>query len=360
MIYSVEQLAINDSFIAYCYEQDVEAMSYWNKYLAQHPEQLKTMQEAKELVLGLKTMLYKKQDELSADTSASHNTLYVVDHKATTINHENGRVRFLNGLKKWLPAASVILILMLPVLFLLSERNKLKIEKTAISQKIITETGMHKKVFLPDGTSVTLNAGSELSVSPTFGKKDRNVYLIGEGLFDVAHNKELPFVVHTDRYKVKALGTRFNVKCYMNDPTSETSLLEGKVQILVNGGAKDVVYKTLEVNQKFVIKNESDSIQTKEEVTAHVAPLAYDDANRNIETAWVNNFLIFEDMKLGEIKNILERRFDVEIVIKDSKLLDYRYTASFEKETIDEILEALQLSYPFSYKQKESKIILEK
>lgn len=60
MLYSVEDLVINDSFIAYCMQQDAGDRSFWDEYLEQHPETLPTVEEARLLVLGLKLMLQRK------------------------------------------------------------------------------------------------------------------------------------------------------------------------------------------------------------------------------------------------------------------------------------------------------------
>lgn len=229
----------------------------------------------------------------------------------------------------------------------------------APGDNIRAKNGEYKTLILADGTKVTLNAQSELSVSKAFGTKDRNVRLTGEAFFEVAHNRQLPFIVQVAKYKIKAVGTKFNVKAYSNDGYSETSLLEGKVQILVNNRGQDEVYKTLQVNQKFVLNNPAtaDAAQPEQQ---EVVPLSYDDANQNIETAWVDHFLTFDNTPLTEIKNILERKYNTTIVIENTDVSKYHYTASFQNENIDEVLKALQLSYPFSYKKDGTKIIITK
>ena len=64
MAYTVEELVVNDSFIAFCIRQQPEAIAFWNDYLSRHPEELLTMEEARKLVLGLRLMLQQKQNEL--------------------------------------------------------------------------------------------------------------------------------------------------------------------------------------------------------------------------------------------------------------------------------------------------------
>ena len=99
--------------------------------------------------------------------------------------------------------------------------------------------GSQTKVYLPDGTVVCLNSGSTLKYSPSFLKqKTRDVYLTGEGYFEVEKNPERPFIVHTNELKVKVLGTVFNIRSYHEDPEVEVDLVEGKVNVSMNSDEK--------------------------------------------------------------------------------------------------------------------------
>lgn len=366
MTYTVEELVINDSFIAYCTQRNAADIAYWDQYLLKHPEALITIEEARKLVLGLRYMLQKKQNELSATDDSPEHALYVASDKNARYTDEQPVRRRGLGWKKWTAIAACLLLLITAGIYLPDRPGK---SGTPLSLAVKTNTGSgetaqsqpgeHKTIFLPDSTKVLLNAGSRLLVSPGFGKLDRNVYLTGEALFEVAHNKTLPFIVHVAQYKIKAVGTRFNVKAYTNDRYSETSLLEGKVQILLPRGNNDIIYKTLQVNQKFVM-NTPDSMTTKVTPKPDVVPLSYHDSNQNIETAWVSNLLIFENQPLSEIKNILERAYNVTINITNNDVARYHYTATFQHEAIEEVLKALQLSYSFSYKKEGNQITIYK
>ncbi|MBO9593820.1 MAG: DUF4974 domain-containing protein [Niabella sp.] len=367
MTYTVEELVIDDSFIAYCTRSNAADIARWDDYLLKHPETLITIEEARKLVLGLRYMLQKKQNELSATDDSPEHALYVASGKNIASTGEPAaRPRRGLGWKKWTAVAACLLLLVTSGIYLPYRPRK---SATPISTAAKTNTGSgetaqsqpgeHKTIFLPDSTKVMLNAGSRLLVSPGFGKQNRNVYLTGEALFEVAHNKVLPFIVHVAQYKIKAVGTRFNVKAYTNDRYSETSLLEGKVQILLPQGKNDIVYKTLQVNQKFVM-NIPDSMTTNVAAKPEVVPLSYHDSNQNIETAWVSNLLIFENQPLSEIKNILERAYNVTIHITNNDVAHYHYTATFQQEAIEEVLKALQLSYSFSYKKEGNQITIYK
>ena len=91
-----------------------------------------------------------------------------------------------------------------------------------------TPRGGQYQVTLPDGTKVWLNAASTLSFSIVQGRySKRNVTLVGEAYFEVAKDKQHPFVVKTKGQEVSVLGTHFNINGYADNPLIKTTLLEG-------------------------------------------------------------------------------------------------------------------------------------
>ena len=94
--------------------------------------------------------------------------------------------------------------------------------------------GGTSKLTLADGSQVWLNAGSKLLYPEKFSGSQREVTLEGEGFFEVTKNAQMPFLVHAGKITLKVLGTRFNVKAYSEDPDIETTLISGKVQVMLN------------------------------------------------------------------------------------------------------------------------------
>jgi ferric-dicitrate binding protein FerR (iron transport regulator) len=112
-------------------------------------------------------------------------------------------------------------------------------------KQIIAEKGVRKMLTLPDGTKVWLNADSRLSYDPEMtGANQRLVTLTGEAFFDVAHDKQHPFIINANKVTIKVLGTAFNVKAYPGDAKCETTLIRGSVELTINNGSK----------QKFILK----------------------------------------------------------------------------------------------------------
>ena len=244
-------------------------------------------------------------------------------------------------------------------------------EKIAQSE-VSTKNGSRTKIQLPDGSSVWLNSSSKLVYSNEhFGGVIREVSLVGEAYFDVVKNPNKPFVIHTAKMDIKVLGTAFNVKCYPGEKTTETSLIRGSVEVTLKDRQEKIIMKP---NDKLILNNEDSKplkkidIPSKQPVVeksndeiiklSHLTIFARDSSI--VETGWVENRLIFSDEKLEEIAKKMERWYGVTIVIANEKLKKELLTGSFEKETIYQALNALQLTTAFNYKVNKDVITISK
>jgi len=127
-------------------------------------------------------------------------------------------------------AAILILIFVVSGLTTYFVNQNQAVEQRLVSySEIVAPLGAKSQVVLPDGTVVWLNAGSKLTYSTDFNLENRLVRLEGEGYFQVAKNKEKPFVVDAFGFLLEGRETEFNVKAYRDEPTIEAILVEGKV-----------------------------------------------------------------------------------------------------------------------------------
>ncbi len=90
-------------------------------------------------------------------------------------------------------------------------------------------------LVLADGTTVYLNAESELRFPKQFKGKSRKVYLEGEGYFDVQRDEKQPFVVEVKQVEVRVLGTSFGIRAYMGEENVLTTLVRGRVNVEAGG-----------------------------------------------------------------------------------------------------------------------------
>ena len=223
--------------------------------------------------------------------------------------------------------------------------------------EIFTASGSRTHLTLPDGTLVWLNAGSRINYEKNFGTSFREVSLIGEAFFDVAPNANKPFVIHTARIDVRVLGTRFNVKSYPTEKTTEATLIRGSIEVSVKNKSRDRII--LKPNEKLVVSNE-DSISRqpaprRKEVreSASLVTISKPTYERNsgavIETSWIDNKLIFQDEAFTDLTRQMERWYGVTIRFDSERQEELRFTGIFEKETVQQALDALKLTANFNY-----------
>lgn len=108
----------------------------------------------------------------------------------------------------------------------------LSYSKTHSVYTLRTPRSGYSQMQLPDGTKVWLNADSYIRYPARFTNNIRNVEAAGELYFEVAANKDIPFVVTIgNSLKLTVLGTRFNIHAYDNAPDISATLLEGVVKL---------------------------------------------------------------------------------------------------------------------------------
>jgi transmembrane sensor len=244
------------------------------------------------------------------------------------------------------------------------------VAQTGEKNEVSTRNGSKTTINLPDGSKVWLNAGSVLTYDKNFGGDIREVTLTGEAYFEVRSvflpgtKQKIPFIIHTQQIDVRVLGTAFNVKAYPNEKQTETSLVHGKVEVLVhNQPEKKFV---LSPNEKLVVMNDEVSTPvTSKTGTKNNQPfvslskLSYTTADSTlIETAWVQNKLVFDNESFLEIAKKMERWYNVEIVFKDVKLQTEPMSGSFTNETVQQALLALSGTTPFHYTMLGNKITI--
>lgn len=214
--------------------------------------------------------------------------------------------------------------------------------------------GERKSIQLPDGSMVTLNAGSSIKMENGFGGSTREIYLEGEAFFDVKADKHKPFIVHTPAVDVRAVGTAFNVKAYPRDDVVETSLVSGIVEVTLK--EKDNTKLVLRPNQKV---QWTISPPPNAEPAAFAAPpsakavtiadMVATDGGEPKEIAWIQNKLIFDNDSFADIGSLLERWYGVKVEFMDEDIRDYRFTGVFEKDELSTVLRVLKESRNFNY-----------
>lgn len=217
-------------------------------------------------------------------------------------------------------------------------------------QNIEVPYGSRSKVELPDGSKVTLNAGSKLRYANGFGNTNRYVDLKGEAFFEVKKDLEHPFYVNTPGIKIKVTGTTFNVKAYPEEKSIETTLITGTIQLYNTGNPKeDVALAVLTPGQKALYEKGRDH-----EI------LVTDVLKPELAVAWTDDQFVFDNVSFEELAIRIERWYDVEIILNYPALKNARFSGRFDKETIEQAMKALTLVTPFHFKIEKNKISIYK
>lgn len=207
----------------------------------------------------------------------------------------------------------------------------------------VSENESIRKLQLSDGSTVWLNASSELQIPESFSSSHRKVVLKGKAYFDVEKNPKSPFLVNTSYVKVKVTGTSFNLSVDDESQQVETILVSGKV-VLQNNHGKDILKMSPDEKVIYTAKNNNYTVST---------------VDVNTFTSWHLDQITFENATLREIANKLSLLYDVNINLESKKLADrcYRYIINRE-ETLEEVLDILVYLAPVRYRIEGNEVFI--
>lgn len=272
--------------------------------------------------------------------------------------------------KRWIWAALGAAAAMTGLVLAFNLNDRVKEKKEIAQNTISTKPGSKSKVQLPDGTQVWLNADSRLTYNENFqgAGNSREVQLTGEAYFDVAKDKEHPFIIHTSSIDVTVLGTSLNIRSYTNEKNTETVLIHGSIEVtLRNHPDKKIILKP---NEKLVVKNEKTLVpsavakpdQKEEDGKKPIMIVGKVHFQKKDSTAsevmWVKNKLVFDGESLEEVSLKIERWYNVKVRITDESLKSTQYSGVFEDESLRQVMEALRLTGNFRYVINKKEVII--
>ncbi|WP_179349821.1 FecR family protein [Winogradskyella pacifica] len=254
----------------------------WDNY----PDSLKEYDEHKEIQLKSKTVLRNK------------------NRKRKVINHVSFSL------------AAITLIFIAYGYFLPS--NEL-----SYTNQITTNKGQRQTVYLPDSSLVILNALSEIKYNSDF-KNQRSVYVKGEAYFDVTHNENIPFIVHTEDLNITVLGTAFNVSTVFDNKS--VSLERGKVNVLIKTSKNSL------------------NLLPKEELIYNTKTSDVTKRNFNITKAlaWKDNMLILDNLIFKHALYKINNFYGVRFKITDEDINQKKITGAFKEQNIDEFINSIE------------------
>jgi len=221
------------------------------------------------------------------------------------------------GLKKYTLQVAAIILLLLSFGGIFTYQSLFK------SDVYIAES-VNKKVYLADGSVVTLFPGAELTVEKSFPADTRIVALKGDAIFSVAKSKMHPFIVNADGFSTKVLGTVFKISQSGNDKAVD--LYEGKVAVSSDG----VPVYFLKPHQKW----------TNFGIPRTAAILSISAEKNSGKKFSTLLTLSFNDVSLGEVVEVLQKNHQINIKYP-KEVSDKKITADFTGGSSDENIDAL-------------------
>ena len=196
-----------------------------------------------------------------------------------------------------------------------------------------------REIELPDGSQITLNGSSTLTVFKDFNEDERTVALHGEAFFDVARDESRPFIIESGEATTQVLGTSFNIRNSGAEGVVLINVVSGKVSF---ASSQDELILTKDMSAKYDSNNSS---------------LALTSNNSN-ELFWKTKKLKFNDTKLSEVVVTLEKHFKIKLSLQPTSLANCLFTGSFDDPKLEEVLEVMSISLNLTYENLNNTYIL--
>ena len=199
------------------------------------------------------------------------------------------------------------------------------------------------RVALPDGSIAWLNRNSTLHYPKEFKGKERRVRLAGEAFFEVQRNEAKPFRVETNETITEVLGTSFDLMAYPDSARQWIQVHSGKVSYASKEGEPQAIILQKEEGAVFDLNSQSVVAKPKWQVNA---------------LAWQSRTFVFEDSPLDEVVKSLETVYGTEITLGKNNLANCRVNATYENESLGEVLESISLIFELEQTKNNNVITL--
>ncbi len=236
----------------------------------------------------------------------------------------------------WLRAAASILLLLgvAAVIYTVASREK------PVQQRMVHATNQPMVDSLPDGSVITLNKQTRLNYPEKFTGAERRVRLLeGEAFFSIAPDKQHPFIIDVQQAQVAVVGTSFNVKSEKNNTIV---VVETGVVKVTSGG----ITTELQAGEQLTVQNGT-AIAEKKRVTD------------KLYNYYRTREFVCDDTPLERLVQVLNEAYNVRIRIGRKELNGLRLNTTFNNESLEQILNVIQLTFDVQVIHRNGEIILQ-
>ena len=223
--------------------------------------------------------------------------------------------------------------------------NSIPKRKVQLNQ-VYVPYGKQQRLLLSDGTFVYLNSGSKLKYPAVFGGNNREVFLSGEGYFEVKEDSDKPFIVNTSDIAIQVLGTKFNVSSYEDENQCFAVLVEGSVKVIRN---ESVFVK----NEYYLKPNEGFFLSAGDEEGA-IKSIDVD-----IYTSWKNGVFQFTKLPFGEVIHKVQKYYNRSVEIENDDYINTQISGKlYLNNDIELVIESLSRTVGADYVRNDDGIFI--
>lgn len=327
-IKSAEDLAANESFQNWVNRNNPSDMERWESWIAANPHHLDLVEAATSTIKLLQLLRKKEVTHKKKDLIIEYLQKRILSNAPSPVKVVSFRFVWM----KSIAAAMAAVLIGAAVYFYFSSQPMSHMK---------TEYGENKEFHLPDGSEVSLNSNSGLTINKAWNTQSaREVWLDGEAFFSIKHTRSNQrFIVHTDNGDVIVLGTQFNV--FNRRGKTQVVLTSGKVKVIARN-TSDTIY----LHPGQMVELTLGEVKKKNNV----------DVSRF--TAWKRNTLSFEAVPLRDIAILIKDNYGYEIVWSDEQIRDIRFTYELVGNDLDLLLTTLSEALDLDIQKKENLIYI--
>jgi len=328
-INTVEELLTDESFLAWYFNTDTEAVEKWNNRIAHDTALRKLTDEAADLLTTIKIkeqsvdaqrLKYAEQKLMETTASAGHSRA-----AAKVVSMQPRKINI-----KWWAAAAIILLSSLGIWQYVRITN---------THAIQTAYGEVRNVTLPDGSQVMLNANTTINYRNWKQNSDREVWIRGEAFFHVKKTvQKNRFIVHTGDFDVIVTGTQFNV-----------NNRHDKSNVLLKEGSVTVHNQSHDMNMKPGDYVESDNTDLRKK-----------DVNSAQVLAWTDHKFIFDNTPMKEVASLLTEIYGIKVTLTDEATASSTISGFMPNDNLDVFLQALEALSIYEVVRSEKEIQIRK
>ena len=349
--FNLEELLENSSFRKWVFGEKNED---WELFEINNPNKSEIINEAKAILLAIAGDEEDiSEEDVDFQSEKIVNLILLGEEKLQT-KKLNWNFSFLTTLT----GIAAMLIVGITIFWFYSQQdserltyeNQVKKSEKALTE-FINDSEVSKKITLPDGSFVELKKNSRISYPTDFEKDKRDVYLKGEAFFNVVRNPKKPFIVHSRELQTEVLGTSFNVKAY-DDDIINVSVKTGKVKVSKlndeqNGTILEAKIIKLLPNQQAVYSRKGDLFNKK---IVEAPEILIKDVPKTL--------FIYEDVRVIEVLEDLEKFYGIPIVFDKGKLDDCIIRADLSEESMYNKLDIIAKIIEGTYQEIEGQIVI--